>query len=131
MVLYVREKHSLLESSITGRAPQVWYWADGSIKEGDYTRPRPSIHMPRWASRLTLKVNDVKVERLKDISEEDAKAEGVRPKLPDWPGTPFRLAFRDLWNNINGPDAWDRSDWVVAISFDVIRQNVDEYLKTL
>ena len=75
--LWVRETHSLLEFSISGRAAPVWYWADGNkIPEGDYTRPRPSIHMPRWASRIQLEVVSVRIERLQDISEADAEAEG-------------------------------------------------------
>ena len=75
--LWVRETHSLLEFSISGRAAPVWYWADGNkIPEGDYTRPRPSIHMPRWASRILLEIVSVRVERLQSISEADAEAEG-------------------------------------------------------
>jgi hypothetical protein len=82
-LLYVRESHSLLESSITGKAAPVWYWADGNPPEGDYTRPRPSIHMHRCSSRLTLRITDIRVERLQDISEEDAQAEGVEPLESD------------------------------------------------
>jgi hypothetical protein len=93
---------------------------------------RPSIHMPRWASRLTLKVTDVKVERLQDISEEEAKAEGVffYDDRSDYPWTAYdgcsvsyphaRDAFGFLWTRINGKRpgcAWDDNPWVAAISF--------------
>jgi len=108
--------------------------------------------MPSKYSRLTLKVTDVRVERVQDISEADAVREGLKEcstGLPDgegriW-GTPGpqgefvpelaayvpREAFRRLWDSINSDRGagWDANPWVVAISFSVIRQNVDEYLK--
>ncbi len=55
----------------------IWFWADGDPQDGDWTKPKPGMHMPRWASRLTLTVTDVRVQRLQDISEADAIAEGV------------------------------------------------------
>lgn len=97
---------------------------------------RPSIHMPRWASRLTLGVKAVRVERLHDISEEDAKAEGVEAYAsigPDQrvPGPgfnrallrdqPHRLPFADLWCSINGEDAWAANPWVWVVEFEVLK----------
>jgi hypothetical protein len=102
---------------------------------------RPSIHMPRWASRLTLTVTDVRVERLQDISEADAIAEGIgRDLIPDGliPGGNTGFGFSDysgfdtaksayaaLWDSINGPGAWDASPWVIAVSFEVRHGNID------
>jgi hypothetical protein len=100
---------------------------------------KPSISMPRWASRLTLLVTDVRVQRLQDISEKDAIAEGihqVRPPNKDgWrhfgvhesdEGRPTAAkAFATLWDSINGPDAWAQNPWVVAVSFNVQRGNID------
>lgn len=88
---------------------------------------RPSIHMPRWASRITLAVTAVKVERLQDISEADAEAEGAAPVLvpPDGGSAPHVEGFRALWNSINGPAAWDANPWVAAVSFDGHHVNVD------
>jgi len=102
----------------------IWYWADGNPEFGDYERPRPSIHMPRWASRLTLTVTDVRVQRVQDISEDDAFEEGVT-RL-DVPLATYKAAFRDLWNHLHGPHAWDRNDWVAAYTFEVARGNIDQ-----
>lgn len=80
---------------------------------------RPSVHMPRWASRLTLVVTEVRVERLQDISEASALAEGADPILvpPDGGSAPHIEGFRALWSNIHGTGAWDANPWVVAIRF--------------
>jgi hypothetical protein len=89
---------------------------------------KPSIHMPRWASRLTLTVTDVRVQRLQDISESDAMAEGANPSdLRMYPelGT-SRDWLRDLWNSLHGPDAWAANPWVVALTFEVHRCNIDQ-----
>ncbi|MBD8556340.1 hypothetical protein IFT84_17670 [Rhizobium sp. CFBP 8762] len=137
---------------------EIWYWADGTPDFGDWEKPRPGIHMPRWASRLTLIVTDVRVERLQDISEEDAAAEGV-PSDDNYAGSfakeychrcggsglhgafgqnygvievdcaeceTSKLRYRNLWNHINGPGAWDANPWVVAYTFTVMRGNIDQ-----
>jgi len=122
---------------------KVLYRADGEIATG---RWRPSIHMHPWASRITLEVMAVKVERLQEISESDAVSEGLRPitkdgrlvkyGVPDSDGLPGnddygwpweqwcadpREAFTRLWNTINGPGSWDQNPWVAAYSFRVIK----------
>jgi hypothetical protein len=92
---------------------------------------RPSIHMPRWASRITLNVTGVRVERLQAISEADADAEcfggnypgEVLPEL--FPGSPDRWGhlsipecFRKLWESINGAESWDANPWVWVVEFE-------------
>lgn len=80
---------------------------------------KPSIHMPRWASRITLEITDIRVERLQDVSEEDAKAEGVPPF--DWnDGWSLRPvpAFERLWDSINGAKhPWSSNPWVWCVNF--------------
>ena len=79
---------------------------------------RPSIHMPRWASRLTLEITAVRVERLQDIGEEDAKAEGVTiTEYYSMSRNPHRSAFIDLWNTCYGPESWNANPWVWVIEF--------------
>lgn len=104
-----------------------WYWADGNPDFGDWSRHKPSIHMPRWASRLTLTATEVRVQRLQDISEADAMAEGYNPP----PYGAFGIGwspvgwFADLWNSVYGPEAWAANPWVAALSFDVHHCNID------
>jgi hypothetical protein len=88
----------------------------------------PSIHMPRWASRITLELTSLRVERVQDISEEDAKAEGcvLTPGI-HYVGeaglAPHRYEFAVLWNRIHGDaGAWSRSDWVWVLGFKRIEQ---------
>jgi len=111
-------------------------------KEGDTC---VSIHMPRWASRLTLTVTDVRVQRLQEISEADCVAEGppnvsgfrysgpasglsglmvVDPENPAVSMTP-RTWYRELWDTLNGAGSWDANPWVVAVTFTVERRNID------
>jgi hypothetical protein len=96
---------------------------------------RPSIFMPRWASRITLEVTGVKVERVQDISEDDAKAEGAIRMLNQFDGVYWthgadknayrdvRLSFFTLWDSINAKRGfgWDVNPWVWVISFRVIK----------
>jgi len=123
----------------------VHYEADGEPDPNDEIgmngRLRPGMFMPRWASRLTLRVTDVRVQRVQNITEEDAKEEGVGPLKPV-PGRPDLMwvhhggerysapgyAFRELWDSLNAKRGfgWDQNPWVAAYTFEVIRQNVDE-----
>lgn len=87
---------------------------------------RSAIHMPRWASRITLEIVSVRVERLRDISENDAMAEGVYPvdfsgqEHPDNPVLSlrqYRAGFEEAWEHINGTCSWDLNPWVWVIEF--------------
>jgi hypothetical protein len=71
--------------------------------------------MPRWASRLTLEITDVRVERVQDISFGDVEREGVRPA--DSKSLNHVIAFSELWDETNGAGAWDRNDWVWCLTF--------------
>lgn len=84
--------------------------------------------MPRWASRITLEITRVRVERLQDISRADAKAEGCHHDDPcdhkrqscdeiGCEGPDYRVGFRNLWESINGPDSWDANPWVWVVEF--------------
>lgn len=94
--------------------------ADGAM--ADRVKWKPSIYMPRWASRITLEVTGVRVERLQDISVTDAIAEAVNVHQ-DHHGKPRTSiyspvqAYRDLWESINGPDSWDANPWVWVVEF--------------
>ena len=83
----------------------------------------PSIHMPRWASRITLEITGVRVERLQDISEADSKAEGASFELAPLDSVRLgamashRGGFERLWQSINGPDSWTANPWVWVIEF--------------
>lgn len=94
----------------------------------NYERWSPSIHMPRWASRLTLTVTDVRVERLQGISEADARAEGVFVPEAQYAQQGSRapvLAYGALWTDLNGDGAWEANPWVAAYTFTVERRNID------
>lgn len=155
-LLWVRESigrrpASFLGIEATNGAEEAFYVADGDPvleQRGFNCCPwwsgkggLTSIHMPRWASRITLRVTGVKVERLQDISEADAIAEGV-PNSPqsaidfstgkfcpgfryqdgsfsNLPGA-YRRAWMELWNSINGPGAWEKNPWVAAYTFEIV-----------
>lgn len=118
------------------RDDQLVYFATETDSEILAEMPRrPSIHMPRWASRLTLAVTDVRVERLNEISRTDAIAEGCDSPLTGTeaptPGPGVWLAdertsFAILWNGLHGPGAWGANPWVVAVSFEIRLGNIDE-----
>ncbi|MGM8373424.1 hypothetical protein ACS6F6_07590 [Enterobacter hormaechei subsp. steigerwaltii] len=74
---------------------------------------RPSIHMPRWASRITLEITGVRVEQLNDISEEDARSEGISGSS----ARDVKEAYAALWRSIYGSDSWRANPWVWVIEF--------------
>lgn len=125
--IWVRETWAAYHHIAGGK---VLYEADGEdyLDSDHLTVPhefikwRPSIHMPRAASRITLEVTDVRAEQVQDISDQDAIAEGI---LSDGfesvllPGVP-RLEYEMLWEDIYGPGSWESNPWVWVICFKVL-----------
>ena len=128
-ILWVRETFSIAmesEDFVKGIKKTHYSYRADNFNWGN-TKWRPSIHMPRSAARLFLKVTSVRVERLQDTTEEDAKAEGVEPITPGYAdGRPSYLwAFRDLWRStIKKQDidryGWEASPWVFVYEFERI-----------
>lgn len=135
--LWVRETWATVLDNLVMRSEcDLAYRAtDPDWSNCDVFRWRPSIHMPRWACRLTLEITDVRVERLQDISEQDAEAEGAEPltvddatpderELLDLPlmedRNPYRNGFAVLWDSINGKRPgcdWQSNPFVWAVTF--------------
>lgn len=104
------EARRTVDAGWEGPTPQI----DAAIGKGW----RPSIFMPRWASRITLEITEVRVERLQEITEADARSEGADIIGPDgdhWDC--YRDAFTYLWGKINGEGSWESNPWVWALSF--------------
>lgn len=139
--LWVRETWGLLDTEPRDgptRATVFHRATDGERPDLRYQLWRPSIFMPRWASRIDLEVTGVRVERLQEISEADARAEGIREGHHDVPAamgggvrtwdiggdewwTDPVAAFRALWVDINGAGSWSANPWVWVISFRRVR----------
>lgn len=147
-LLWVRETWAALDRCIRQRdSAAVNYRASDTI--GPHLKWRPSIFMPRWASRLTLRITDIRVERLQEITGDDAFAEGIQipcsgPGMPllritgrvspdrfssedpriwkvkDW----ARFEYAELWEQINGKGSWDANPWVWVITFERFQQEV-------
>jgi hypothetical protein len=100
----------------------AWNWEHASIKW------RPSIHMPKWASRITLRITDIGVERVQDIGGDDARAEGVNPgkgptsEILHSRETGHQNCFRTLWDSINEKRGygWVKNPWVWVVEFEVV-----------
>jgi len=130
-LLWVREGFT---KSVSGKI--FTYRADypDGAKPICHLKWKPSIHMPRIINRITLEIKNIRVERLQDISEEDAEAEGVKwfnsggVECPGMPKTPLE-AFKQIWSEINGSESWNENPWLWTIQFETHLCNIDEYLK--
>ncbi len=125
---------SFISIDNTEQAAEKWgELACYGMKKSGFAECRsvPSIHMPRWASRILLEVTAVRVERLQDISEDDAQAEGARECDPirgrevllagaSQRGS-FVLHYRDIWESINGAGSWLSNPWVWVIEFERVK----------
>ena len=142
-ILYVKEA---LKESIDHDGTWARYKTDNLmvITRGGYRRWQsddgtpwknkviPARYMPRSAARTFIEITDVRCERIQDITESDAKAEGANrpygrsPDAYDKYGTPegigfsYKLGFQKLWNDTNGKGAWERNDWVFAYTFKLV-----------
>lgn len=142
--LWVRESHAIYTDAhardkgyevILYRADAAAYWNMHPLDhiEAEFNPLRdtcdyepkwtPSIHMPRWASRLTLEITGVRVERLNVISSADAEDEGVTlfgedNRIGD--ETLYQAGFRKLWESINGEGSWAANPWVWVVEFKVV-----------
>lgn len=149
-LLWARETWAPVGACVRGGC---WYKADGEWPSDPYfDRWKPSIHMPSSCSRLTLKITNIRAERVQDISESDAVAEGIEVFNEDgnlwysgwmdgkdswftdawkWHCNDPIQAYKELWDGINFKRGfgWDVNPWVWVIEFEVIKQNVDKYLK--
>lgn len=125
-LLWVREAHAL--SANPGLKP--WYRLDHPEACGSGPRVdikwRPSIHMPRWASRITLEITRVRVQKLKAISDADAREEGITDYCGKWwDGSPVvcgnwsgpTMAYQGLWQSIHGPGSWEANPWAWVVEF--------------
>lgn len=144
--LWVRETWALLELDSYGLIAGIAYRADGEMspnvlihhqkipneKWSQVTRQfqdgrkwRPSIHMPRWASRITLEVVDKWIERVQDISIDDIYAEGCPPISSDKDGSELYEWYFDLWDSLNAKRgfSWEFNPWVFATEFKKIESN--------
>jgi hypothetical protein len=136
-ILYIRETWQLLPSGFDEIPPEYWYIYKATDELSDEcTRWRPSIHMPKKAARIFLKVTDVRVERLQDMTDEDCIAEGIKPVRV--PGSTnyreereFQIAcgiatiekYEELWDStIKKQDldkySWEANPWVWVIEFE-------------
>ncbi|MGH8158416.1 MAG: hypothetical protein ACREPQ_09860 [Rhodanobacter sp.] len=132
--LWVRETHAIVPRTAYACSVGVQqvlrpdHGSDAAVfREGwERCKPctwRPSIHMPRWASRITLEVTGVRVERLHDITEQQAFDEGIDNHMcanavgrsPYKMGPCTIMGFAHLWETINGPGSWDANPWVWVI----------------
>lgn len=119
--LWVRETHT-----IVGGKPKdatVTYKADGDLAD----RWRPSIYMPRWASRILLEVTAIGVERVQDISEADVEREGTPNTHPHAWMLPRKNDFKELWDSINVKRGygWGVNPWVWVVEFAVAQLRRD------
>jgi hypothetical protein len=142
--LWVKERWALVGGAdyadLRGIKDPAWcyperdrrYFADGDAYDGAAEHWLTSLYMPRWASRITLTITDVRVQKLHEISEGDARREGCPRLVVDDDGHFYesergthRSGFAGGWDHLHGAGAWYANPEVVAITFTVERRNID------
>ena len=134
-LLWVRETWATTEQAGVhpSDAEMLYRATDPDWETWDGWRWSPSIFMPRWASRLKLRITSIRVERVQDITEEDARAEGApishqgdRPHFSRHPvpNDTHRLGFVHIWDSINAGRGfgWDANPWVWVVGFERVSQ---------
>ncbi len=126
---WVRETFAYTDEALNIQPGYVYRATDPDWSEMEGFKWKPAIYMPRQASRITLELTSIRVERLQDISEEDAIAEGLFPnpkyphaKLYTWDGVQGNsnnpcYAYQLLWESINGANSWAENPWVWVVTF--------------
>lgn len=141
-ILWVRE--NWCEPVLCDGFEKDYYYQADDIKVTDFAsrfinfKWKPSIHMPRKACRILLQVEEIRVERLQDITEADAIAEGIHPDSGGWksyeiihegkhkgevnphsivPNRSPITSYKELWQSINGLDSWDKNPWLWVVKF--------------
>lgn len=114
--LWVRETFSLQPDNPNGRKKHIVYKTDFEAPVSKAFKYKPSIFMPRWASRITLEITGIRVERLQEISNKDAIAEGVKYDVSKEGGWPVSR-YKALWESINGKDSWEANPFVWVTEF--------------
>jgi hypothetical protein len=120
-LLWVKENFFVLEDfKIPLKTPQpVHYSADGNIKSLEDYRKVSSLFMPRWASRLTLEITSLRVERVQAITDADALAEGVAAvkKIATQYEGKYASRYKEVWEKLNKKFPWESNPWVFVIEF--------------
>lgn len=137
--LWVREAWAQIEDKRIFYRSDYGNQAAATFVNCEQVNWRPSIHMPRWASRITLEIVNVRVERLQDISARDAKAEGAggdrgmttadKQLLYDahvLEISPLILIFRRVWESIHSAGSWTANPWVWVIEFKSIENSKED-----
>lgn len=131
-LLFVKERWRPVHSANPSQGAE--YRADWPAEWRDQTRWRHAGHMPRWASRITIRITDVRVERLNEISASDSLAEGIECQTCKAMQTSACgskgcfasiVAYRDLWEQLNGPHSWAANPFVWVITFERVPQPND------
>lgn len=118
--LWIREPFHICNGAQRWKDGTVLYRGEHGVTVGgtyvDLAKWTPSIHMPRWASRITLEITEIRVQRLQAIIPDDARAEGCDDEIC------AKGAFQELWESINGAGSWALNPWVWAITFKWIKE---------
>lgn len=133
-LLYVRERFRV--NPIPTGYPYHYYADDDVYTDKDSERWKPSIHMPKAAARIWLRITNIRVERLQNITDADALKEGIEIELNAQGQTRYKdyasvtthwvkptSSFQSLWASINGVDSWDENPWIWVIEFERIDKN--------